>query len=400
MGVHASMLDPFKAAALRNRAPILVVAGEAHLEPLRRALADAPPGGFSLMPTTASDAVAPSLFANASLAVIEVEPDDRESLHRIAVIRERYPHLPVVAAIQGASVALARTLVREGISDVVALPFEPGDLVQVALDVLARCDTEAEPDTGLAPLIAVTRSIGGCGATSIATHLAADLAAQAESGRGAVIVDLDLQFGSVADYLGVHPKGSIADLLAAPDRLDAELVASVSGRTGGGVTVIGAPEEIMPLESVSTDDLLRLLRMLRQHFDHVVLDLPANWTNWALSAALAADAVVLVTELSVASLRQAKRRLELFHTVGIEDSRIAIVVNRVEKRLFRTIGLADVAAALRHPVMGSITLDAPLVSTAQDQGELVGSLHRRSKFARDIAELGRQLRSSLQKGSH
>jgi pilus assembly protein CpaE len=210
-----------------------------------------------------------------------------------------------------------------------------------------------------------------------------------------VIVDLDLQFGSVADFLGVKPRGNLADLLGVENRLDEELLRSVAGEAEGGLSVIAAPDAIMPLESVDTDDLLRVLTLLRQQYDYVVLDLPANWTNWTLSAALAADAILMVVELSIASLRQARRRLELFRSVGIEDRAVEIVVNRVEKRLFRTIGLDDVARTLGHAVLGNIALDAPTVSTAQNQGTLVGSVRRKSRFVADLTEIGQQLRAGL-----
>ena len=118
------------------------------------------------------------------------------------------------------------------------------------------------------------------------------------------------------------------------------------------------------------------------------------------SAALAANSVVLVVELTVASLRQAQRRLELLRSVGIEDDAIQVVVNRVESRLFRTIGVDDVAKTLHHPVAGTVALDAPAVSAAQNQGMLVGRFARKSRFAADIARLGEALRAGRLARAH
>ena len=177
------------------------------------------------------------------------------------------------------------------------------------------------------------------------------------------------------------------------DRLDEELLRSVATEAGDGLSVISAPDSIMPLESVDTDDLLRVIRLLRQQYGYVVLDLPANWTNWTLSAALVASSVLLVVELSVASLRQAQRRLELFRSVGIDEQAIEIVVNRTEKRLFRAIDIQDVSKTLRHSVLGTVALDAPAVSAAQNRGVLVGNVHRKSRFAQDIGRLGETMRA-------
>lgn len=401
MGTYDLLTEHLKETALRTSSRILVVAAAPHIEALTRAAGSEVIPGLRSAELDPGAPVPQSLLGDASILVIEVDPADRGSMRRVGDIREAYPHLPVVAAIRDASLSLVRTLVREGISDVVALPFELNELLQISLDAAAKADAGAGGgrDAALAPLVAVARSLGGCGATSVLTHLAADLAEHDHTGRGVVIVDLDLQFGSVADYLGVKPRGSLADLLGADERLDEDIIRSVATEAGGGVSVIAAPDLILPLESVDTDTLLHLIRLLRRQYGCVLLDLPANWTNWALSTALAADSIILVVELTIASLRQAKRRLELFRSVGIDERAVEIVVNRVEKRLFRSIDLADVAETLGRPVLGSVALEAPLVSTAQNQGSLVSQMHRKSKFAKDIESLGALLRSGrLAKG--
>jgi pilus assembly protein CpaE len=392
MGSHDLLSDNLKGAALRNHSRILVIASPGQLETLADPSAEDLFPGLSLAPHRPGETVPDRLFAEVSLAVIEVDPYDRASVERIGAIREKHRDLPLIAAINGANVSLVRTLVREGVNDVVALPFDLSELLQASLDAVARRETAPAEKVELGPLITVARSIGGCGATSVATHLAAALAEHDTSGRGAIVVDLDLQFGTVADYLGVRPRGSIADLLGTQERLDEDLLASVTAKTASGISVLAAPDAILPLESVETDDLLRVIALLRRQYGYVVLDLPANWTNWTLSASLGADAIVLVVELSLPSLRQAKRRLELFRSVGIDDRAVEIVVNRVEKRLFRTIDLGDVEQTLKHQVLGSIALDAPGVATAQNQGMLVGEIHRKSKFVTDVARIAELVR--------
>ena len=377
---------------MRNNSRFLVVASDFHARVLTQAPHEALPG-LQVAELGAGDPIADNLLADAALVVLEVDPQDSSSMQRIGRIRDMRPDLPVVAAIERASVSLVRTLLHQGVTDVVSLPFDQEELLQVILNAVANKMASSTETVTLAPTVAVVRSLGGCGATSIATHLAGDLAAHDRSGRGAVIADLDLQFGSVASYLGVRPRATLADLLGSEARLDADLLRSVAADAGGGLSVIAAPESIMPLESVDTDDLLRVIRLLRQNFGYVVLDLPANWTNWTLSAALAANSIVLVVELSIASLRQAQRRLELFRSVGIDERAIEIVVNRVENRLFRTIGVDDVEKTLGYRVTGTVALETPTLSTAQNQGALLGKIARKSKFAQDMARMGESLRA-------
>lgn len=385
----------FKDEALRSTSRVSVIASARHVASLSQATLAAPFADLHVEELDCAARVPDAMLKDASLLIIEVDPDNAASMQRLGDLRSRQPDLTLVAAIDGASVSLVRTLVKQGISDIVSLPFDLDEILQVSLDTAAKRQSASSQAQRLAPLISVVRSIGGCGATTIATQLAAELAAHDPNGRGAIVADLDLQYGSVTDFLGVTPRGTLADLLHAEHRLDEELIRSVITQVDDGLAVLSAPEEIMPLESVDADQLLKTIRLLRQEFGHVVLDFPPDWTNWALSAALASDKIVLVVELSVASLRQARRRLDLFRSVGIDSRTIEIVINRVEKRLFKTIDLKDVSDTLNHEVLGSVALEAPLVSTAQNQGQLVSAVRGKSRFCRDVAEIGALLRERL-----
>lgn len=371
---------------------VLIIADAEHLAAVHNDRAMDVLSGMACVAMGCDARIPSELLSNTSLLVIEVAPDNPGSMERLVEIRRDRPDLVVLAAIMGADLKLVRGLIREGVADVVPLPFDTRELLPIILDALARGDPAKGHAVTLAPVIAVARSLGGCGATTVATHLAADLAFHDPSGRGAVILDLDLQFGSVADYLGVTTSVGVDSLLAAGDRLDDELIRSVAAKAGDGVWVISAPEVIMPLEAVDSDRLINLIQLLRRDFAYVILDLPADWTNWTLSTAIAADVILLIVELSVGSLRQAKRRLELFRSVGIKDKAVQIVVNRVEKRLFRTIDLSDVTDTLGTSVLGSLALEHPQISSAQDQGQLVSRVHRKSAFSADIARIGEALR--------
>ena len=376
---------------LRTCSDVVVVASGKHTAELTGRLDEQTFPGISVIEQDAGEPIRLSSVQNAALVVIEVDPGNPASIERLINFRAMPGHVPVVAAIPNAPVSLVQTLMRTGVDDVIGLPFAPDELLEIALNVLAARSEKPQSEVRLAPMVAVVRSIGGCGATSIATHLTSALANLNGAGSDALLVDLDLQFGSVADVLSAHGRGTVIDLLDAGRRLDEDLIRSVVRTSEDGVQIVAAPQDIVPLESIDTDQLLGMLNHLRRSFGYVVLDLPANWTNWTLSAAVSADVIVLVVELSVASLRQAKRRLELFRSVGISAENVVVVVNRVEKRLFRAIGLGDVADTLHHPVLASIALDEPVVSSAQDQGRLVSALNRRSAFAADINRLAEAL---------
>ena len=351
--------------------------------------------GIELYPC-ANDAALPAALVDAAkVVVVEIDPDLPRSMARLTELGRTHPALPKIAAIANSSIPMVRMLVREGVSDVVSLPFKVEDLVEVALAAVQTANAAARSKIVLAPLVAVMQSTGGCGATSVATHLASSLANFVTEGHEIAIADFDLQSGAVAEYLGSRGSGSMSDLLASGDRLDPDLIRSISRATEQNLVVFAAPPLIEPIESVETEQVLQVLTMMRQLYAGVVIDLPSDVTNWSLSALSAADLIVIVVELSVSSLRQARRRLDLFESIGIERSRIAVVVNRVEKRMFKAIDLSDVDETLGREVLGSLPLDEKELRSAQTQGVLVHDLNRRNKFNVDVIKLAGLIEARL-----
>ena len=100
--------------------------------------------------------------------------------------------------------------------------------------------------------------------------------------------------------------------------------------------------------------------------------------------------MLFLTDSSVASLRQTKRRIDLLRSMDLPRDAMGVVVNRMEKKLFQSIGSADIEATLRTDVVATLSAD-PQIAEAQEQGVTIDRLNRRSKFARDIEALADML---------
>lgn len=341
-------------------------------------------------PTALDAPVADDWLRTARALVVEVEAGSPASLDRIAEVRRRHPALPVIAALEAADVKLARVLLRQGVSDIARLPIDGAELA-AQVDELSRIPAAPVPPLPQAPLVLMTGSTGGCGTTTVLTHLAALLAAGERGARRVCALDLDLQSGEVAYYVGQIPRVTVSTLLDAGDRLDPELLQGALTDSQHGFSILAAPETITALDDIDQDRLLELLALVRGSFELVLVDVPIDWSSWALSLALAADQLVLVTELSVAGLRQARRRLDLFASVGVKLDRVMVVANRVEHHLFKPIGLGDAQAALGRPVVVSIADAGEHLVDAQNEGRLLTDLHKHSRFAADVARLAQAL---------
>jgi pilus assembly protein CpaE len=384
---------------LRLPAPLTVLAASEQIEALRAATGTPWIDSAKLVPLELHEDITDAHLFGAGILVVHVDPAVPSSMDRVEGVRALRPELPQIVALESADLRLVRTLVRQGVADVVSLPLSPEELLQVVIAVMEVQSANDGSRARLAPLIAVTRAVGGGGATTLVTHLAASFADPNAGKSNVCLLDLDVQYGRVAEVLGLSPKRNLRDLLEAGSRLDDSLLRSVAVQHASGVAVIAAPEDIVPLESIDTEQLRRTIELARQEFDFVFVDLPSNLTNWNLSILAEADGILMLAEQTIASLRQARRRLDLFRSVGIDRRIVSVVVNRMERRLFGTISLTDVEKVLDHPVLCGLRADVQSISAAQDQGVLLKQVRAKSAYAADVAKLTETLRQRLERGA-
>ena len=338
----------------------------------------------SINPLDLASPIPVELAQGASVLCVEVDPQSRQSVARIAALRAEQPDLPIIALVREADLSLVRALLRQGVNDVIELPLSIAQLTESVSDLVANRKGQTPRNSRkVGRLISVVKSIGGVGATNVAVNLASTLASEGD--QRACLFDLDVQFGNAATYLGAAAEPSLTELLDGGARIDGDFLRTVMSVVAGGARFVPAPAEILPIEAIDEAQLRHVLQTARGEFEFVVADLPANWANWTLSVVSQSDLIILVVELSVGSLRQGKRQLQLLKAQGVESARIAILVNRVEQRLFKTIGLDDAAKVLGHPVQFHVHNDYPLMSAANNQGVVVADLNKRSKIARDFA---------------
>jgi pilus assembly protein CpaE len=325
---------------------------------------------------------------NTQVIIIELHPEAEGSLRSLALLRANYPQSKIVAAIRDPALPVVRSLLRAGVHDVVQLPL---DRAEVATILIQMREDAAKAGSSIAPrgrVVSVVKSVGGVGATSLLTQMAALYASkEAATHRETCLFDLDIQFGNAATYLGLSPALTVRDLLDAGARVDAALLRSTCSRHSSGLDVFAAPMDMMPLEAIGGDEICDLIDLAAQEYDTIFVDLPGSWTNWSLSIVARSDLVLLVTELSIASLRQARRVLDLLQQEDLSDVKVQIVMNRVEKKLFGSIGLRDAEAALRRPVGMSVANDFRLMSSALDQGVLLSEIKSKNRLNADLTKM-------------
>jgi len=328
------------------------------------------------------------VIKRARVIVIEVRPDHPASLARLIRLHVENPSIAVVAAVRDLTIPTMQALLRAGIKDVIALPLVRRDLetvIERMREEIERGVVQTQPEGKVVSIIA---SVGGVGATALLTQAAALYARrEKDRGFGTCLFDLDLQGGNAATHLGLSPALTVSELLDAGKRLDPAVLTSVAAEHDSGLRVIAAPAELMPTDTVETDQICDIVHLATAEYRTVFLDLPSDWTNWSLSLVAQSDVVFLIVELSIASLRQAQRQLALLLKLGVSADKVQVVVNRVEKRLFQQINLKDASDTIGRPIGLSVTSDFALMNTALNRGVMIGDIKAKSSVSRDLNKL-------------
>ncbi|OHC30167.1 MAG: hypothetical protein A2Y50_10970 [Pseudomonadales bacterium RIFCSPLOWO2_12_59_9] len=233
-------------------------------------------------------------------------------------------------------------------------------------------------------LLAVINAKGGSGATLLACNLAHQLSAK---GGDTLLLDLDLQFGSVAHYLDVQPNHSHVEVLQQIDGMDSMALRGFCNHFSPTLHVLGGRENelCLPMD-VRLEQLEALLHLARSSYDWVVVDLPRQIDHLTGITLEQADRVFIVVQQSISHLKDASRLARILRDeLGVQGSHLQIVVNRYNKAA--PITLRDIAAALQCSELQKLPNDFAVVSESQNTGVPLGLQAPRAPITLALHEL-------------
>jgi pilus assembly protein CpaE len=304
----------------------------------------------------------------------------------------------VIATSSGATLEGMRRLMRFGIQDFVPQPILEADLMNALEAALHRRQQLAPaPAKSSGRIVTILRACGGIGGTTIATQAGLALAEIAAKRQQRVaLLDLDFQNGACALALDLDPGVTIEAVLHAPERLDAAFLESSMVRHASGLEVLGAARRRSAFESMTPDLAEALLRYAAQDRSYVLVELPRTDCRWTATVLAASDLVILVTQLTVPALRQARRKLDALAATTAAD--VAVLLNRYERRWWRNnVRMSEAEQALGRGIDFTVANDYALVSEALNTGKPLTELKRGARVSRNIVQLANTLQDRLKR---
>jgi pilus assembly protein CpaE len=224
---------------------------------------------------------------------------------------------------------------------------------------------------------------GGCGATTIICHVAAELG---RLNQKVLLMDLDLDAGLVGFITKTKAVYSILDAVNNLHRLDISYWRALVSNGIPGVEIVASPLSLASKQQPRDDQVRHVLAFARPHYDWTLVDLGRSLSRLSMAALEEIDEVCLVTTLEVPALHQSKQIVQTLLDSGYGKARIRLILNRSPKRL--DITPAELEKMLGLPIFCMVPNDYPELYETYAEGRM---LNRNSDLGRQIAKVATKL---------
>jgi pilus assembly protein CpaE len=220
--------------------------------------------------------------------------------------------LPIVAAFMDDTkviaigdvndVQLYHDVIEAGVADYLVKPLTEKTLT-AAINRITQPTAAGESDNRR--IVTVIGSRGGVGSSLVAVNCAW-LMAQ-EQKHPTTLLDLDLQNGTVALALDIEPTRGLREALEHPARIDSLFISSASVKVGEHLHVMAAEESVEEDVHYDASGVTILLDAIKRQSECIVIDLPRSAIKARPRALAAATDIIVVTDFTLAGLRDAIR---------------------------------------------------------------------------------------------
>ncbi len=334
-------------------------------------------------------------WTNLSVVVFEAHPGNDLEMRALRELRGKAGPATRFLAMTAEQVTLAyaKDLMDAGVDEVLPLTAVRPDLrdgVALEEDAGRAKDSGGQEDRD-GVIVAVAKTRGGIGATSLVLNLAYILSRPArrkKSGQQArvAVIDLDFQNGNLGSSVDIEDPGGYLEILKGNEQPTSAVLRKTLVSYKDRFDVLAAPLEFAPLESMTPEKMTALLCELRMAYDYVILDLPRALVNWIEPLLARADQMLIATDTAVPSIRQARRLIDFFTEEHVRLP-VSVVVSMEKKPFSMPDSLKEAVKFLDRPLDHWLPCDEPRARKAADRGQPILEVSRRSPIAKPLIKL-------------
>jgi pilus assembly protein CpaE len=279
-------------------------------------------------------------------------------------------------------VHMFRALLGAGAADYVPLPTTR-ETLDAAIGRLLQATATDAAGASLGRVAVVIGTRGGVGTTTAAITLGWLLAEEAS--KRTAILDLDLQFGTVALSLDVDPGRGLRDALEKPERIDGLYLDRAIIRIGNNLFALSAEEPIEDSPIFDPASVGFLIDELRRKFDWIIIDLPRGTPRLAQAVMALASHTIIIADGTLAGLRDTMRLDALARTANPDQRVIVMKGGSTMER--NGVSRAEFEKELGRPLDGAIPSDPKAAAEAANAGQPLPQVARASPVVLAIRQI-------------
>jgi pilus assembly protein CpaE len=304
---------------------------------------------------------------------VAIDKDDENNLKPIALVIQKAKalNISVILVAEDLSPMALHQLMRLGADEFAPYPLPEGAFSEAVANIRKAPESQiiyATPQAA-APsrngtVLPVYGVAGGVGSSTLAVNLACELAQLGQSqDLKVLLMDLDIQFGSIATYLDLPRKEANFEILADIATMDDEAFRQTTQKFNDNLDVFAAPPEAIPLDFIGQEDVDKLITTAMRSYDFIVIDMPTALVSWTETTLNHASVFFAVLESDMRSAQNAQR---FIRALKAED----LPIERVRFALSRSPSFSDMAGKSRAKRMAE-GLDISLEMQLPDGGKQV-----------------------------
>jgi pilus assembly protein CpaE len=268
--------------------------------------------------------------AHTPICFIDYDQNFEQAVRITERLHSDYPDVYIFATSTYVEPERIISAMRAGCMEYLLKPIQ-NDRLQDGLARMEARQKEKARSRVRGKVITLLGAKGGTGVTSIALHLALQLADGGN--QKCLLIDQHTALGDVSLYLGTgRHQYSFYELASNMDRLDEELLQGFLLQHPSGLHILDSPEAVEASQNAPASAVEQTLAFLADTYKFVLIDSPPGLSDMTLACIAQSDQVAIVLTAELASVRNAVRYMEYLGKTGYSSSKINVILNRHSKR--------------------------------------------------------------------
>lgn len=306
-------------------------------------------------------------------------------------ISSALPYMGVILTGPAESSDVMRKAMQSGAADFLDLPLSSEKLYNAILTLYKMKNSQRthfiknslKVPTRHPRVISFFSSKGGVGKSTLSVNTA--VALRQITKKDILLIDLDLQFGDIADMLNINSKVNIVDMLSAKENLDIDDFERYIITHKSGIKILTAPRHPEQADIVQISDIKDILSLFRKMFEYIIIDLPPLLNEITLGTIEISDHMYLIAAMEIPTLKKIKSGLDILSTIGYSKEKITLVLNKYRKN--SEIQVKDIKKFFQIENIMYVNDNPQIVSSSINMGEAFVTINKNKEITKQIFQL-------------